>query len=69
MQHPSNHITLRLSLDESPNVVLELTSFLATGAATEGLADFIMSSDQTSDRVRLFYSLPTYFEFIVFIML
>ncbi|KAL4070952.1 anaphase-promoting complex, cyclosome, subunit 4-domain-containing protein [Scleroderma citrinum] len=35
---------------ESPNVVLELTSFLATGAATEGLADFIMSSDQTSDR-------------------
>lgn len=35
---------------ESPNVVLELTSFLATGAASEGLADFIMSSDQTSDR-------------------
>lgn len=35
---------------ESPNVALELTSFLATGAASEGLADFIMSSDQTSDR-------------------
>lgn len=37
--------------EESPNVALELTSFLATGAASEGLADFIMSSDQTSDRV------------------
>lgn len=35
---------------EDPNVVFELTSFLVTGSMSEGLSDFIMSSDQTSDR-------------------
>lgn len=37
--------------EESPNVVLELTSLLVTGSMTDGLTDFILSSEQTSDRV------------------
>lgn len=35
---------------EDPDAVFELTSFLVTGSMSEGLSDFILSSDQTSDR-------------------
>ncbi|KAH7883604.1 anaphase-promoting complex, cyclosome, subunit 4-domain-containing protein [Phlebopus sp. FC_14] len=36
--------------EENPNIILDLTHLLVTGSATEGLMDFIMSSEQTSER-------------------
>ncbi|KAG6335275.1 hypothetical protein ID866_3804 [Astraeus odoratus] len=35
---------------ENPDVILELTGYLASGTSSEGLTDFILSSDQTSER-------------------
>ncbi|KAI6047625.1 anaphase-promoting complex, cyclosome, subunit 4-domain-containing protein [Pisolithus marmoratus] len=41
---------LKEEYEENPDVVFELTSFLVTGSMSEGLSDFIVSSDQTSER-------------------
>ncbi|KIJ68430.1 hypothetical protein HYDPIDRAFT_106626 [Hydnomerulius pinastri MD-312] len=35
---------------QNPNVILDLTTLLVTGSGTEGLMDFITSSEQTSER-------------------
>lgn len=37
--------------DQNPNVILDLTTLLLTGSGSEGLADFITSSEQNSERV------------------
>ncbi|KAF9229304.1 hypothetical protein BS17DRAFT_689834 [Gyrodon lividus] len=41
---------LREQYEQNPNVILDLTSLLVTGSGSEGLMDFITSSEQSSER-------------------
>ena len=45
-------LTEPVSLAEDPNAILDLTSLLATGKATESLTDYLGSGEQMSERVR-----------------
>lgn len=42
---------MQIRADQHPNVILELTTLLATGSGSEGLTDFIAGSEQNSERV------------------
>lgn len=42
---------IHICSDQNPNVILDLTTLLVTGSGSEGLTDFITSSEQNSERV------------------
>ena len=52
---------IHIHTDQNPHVILDLTTLLVTGSGSEGLTDFITSSEQNSERVGFSRSLPAHF--------